>query len=296
MTSDAVRALRGEVRTARKSLARLTAALQAFEHRAEQLRTLQAIEQNAAARIAQLERLLDLDAVAAHVRAAVGRAELRRDPVPHVLVAELLPHDVYAAVVDAMPAAPFFDEDAGHGTALRVPPRLAPTHTIITTSFLNEVVKSALSAALLDRFNDSLIAFTQEHFPALPPFSSWDVEVTISQARIVRRSPGSSGDDPRSGDRRWDLLTGIVNVARRGDGEDGGSRLASTIVPFRGNTALVFNAPADVHAYEPILPGEPPGTARYTYEFGIGPTRDGRRRLEKILRGRLPIDPARSIS
>ena len=296
MTPDAIRALRGEVRTARKGLARLRAALQAFERQADQLRTLQAIEGHVAARVAQLERVLNLDDVTAHARASVGRAELRRDPVAHMFIADLLPRDVYAAVVDAMPDAPFFDEEAGHGTALRVPPCLAPTHTIITTSFLNEVVKSALSAALLDRFNESLVAFTQEHFPALPPFHSWDVEVTISQARIVRRSSGSSGDNPRSGDRRWDLLTGIVNVARPGDGEDGGSRLASTIVPFRGNTALVFNAPADVHAYEPILPGAPPGTARYTYEFGIGPTREGRRRLEKILRGRLPIDPARSIS
>ena len=294
MTSDAVRALHGDVRTARKGLARLTAALQAFERQAEQLRTLQAVERNVAARIAQLERVLRLDDVSAHVRAALARAELRRDPVPHVLIAELLPEDVYAAVVDAMPAAPFFDEDAGHGTALRVPPRLAPTHTIITTAFLNEVVKSALSAALLDRFHDSLIAFTQEHFPALPPFPSWNVEVTISQARIVRRSPG---DDPEPGDRHWDLLTGVVNVARPGDGEDGGSRLASTIVPFRGNTALVFNAPAGAHAYEPILPAAPPGTARYTYEFGIGPAREGRRRLEKMSRrGRLRIDPARSIS
>lgn len=293
MTPDAIRALHGDVQTARKGLARLGAALQSFERQAEQLRTLQAIERDVAARIAQLERVLNLDGVTAHVLAAAGRAELRRAPVAHMLIADLLPHDVYAAVVDAMPAAPFFDQDAGHGTALRVPPRLAPTHTIITTAFLNEVVKSALSAALLDRFSDSLIAFTQEHFPELPPFPSWNVEVTISQARIVRRSPG---DDPEPEDRHWDLLTGVVHVARPGDGEDGGSRLASTIVPFRGNTALVFNAPAGVHAYEPILPAEAPGPARYTYEFGIGPTREGRRRLEKIRRGRLPIDAARSIS
>lgn len=284
MTSlkESLAGLRREFHVVRKELSRLTSAVQKLERETDQIGALRVAERDVDARIGALERILNVERVSAHVHAAVAQARLMQSPVPHMLVEGLLPPDVYGAVIDATPSRVFFDASVEHAGEFRVPLRLAPTHAIVTTMFLNEVVLRSLSPLLLQRFDEPLAAFTRARFPTLPRFGEWGVEVTLSQARIVLRSPGYTG--AVAVDRPWGFLTGVLYLARPHDTEQFGSCLHPTLIPFRGNAALIFLAPADAHRYEPIPQTAPAGTERYTYEFGIGPTREGRRRLAEMMK------------
>lgn len=262
-------------------LSKLVSRIHLLRQRTEQLSTLRDEEGHAAARIAVLERVLDFERVAAHVRSAVARTELVEEPVPHLVASTLLPPDVFQAVLEAIPARVFFEGDAVQGQEMRVPPRLAPTCAIVTWMFLNDIVLRTLSDIVVARFVEPLTAHTRERFPSLPPFRDWGVEITLSQARIVRRTPGYAGG--ASTVRPWDLLNGIVSLARERDTEEHGSRLDGMVFPFRANSALIHLGPAEAHAYASIPPDAPSDLERYTYEFGIGPTRDARRTLTAVM-------------
>ena len=282
--------VRRELGALREELSGLTAHLRTLQRQADQLAALHAEEPDAAAKVERLERVLTFEKVAAHFRDAVAQAPLIQDPVPHLWVSQLLPPDVYQAVIDAIPARAFFDDRAADANELRVPPRVAPTHSIVTWAFLTDVVLRALSSALVARFHEPLAAFTSARFPTLPPFGEWDVEVTLSQGRIVLRGPGYVGAPLP--DRPWDFLTTVVCLARPNDDEAFGSRLHGDVFPFRANSALTFLGPAQAHEYLSIPHGEARATDRYTYEFGVGPTREGRRTLTAMMKN----DPARAAS
>lgn len=264
-----------ETRAARAELSRLAAGMGALRRRLEQLAALKGDEGDTA--IARLERVLRFDDVVAHVRGAVNRAPLAGEPVPHLLVTDLLPLDAYRALIEAIPDEVFFDGRLEKGHELRVPPRLAPMSSIVAWRFLDEVAR-ILSGLLLARLGEPLAAYTRARFPSVSPFRDWQVEITLTEGRLVRRAPGFSG---RHGDdgRQWDLVTGVLHLARDVDAAEYGSRLQGMLVPFRPNAVLAFVGPADAHAYEPIPADAPAAVERHTYEFGVGPTREGRRAL-----------------
>jgi hypothetical protein len=101
--------------------------------------------------------------------------------------------------------------------------------------------------------------------------------MTLSEARLVRRVPGYEGGS--AADRPWDLVTSVLCLGRHQDTEEYGSRLQGGSIPFRSNSLLAWVGAADTHAYASIPPDAPEDTERYTYEFGIGPTKDVRRML-----------------
>lgn len=261
----------------------LASLLRQLQRRTEQLSTLHQAEQAAAIGIDKLERVLDFDRVASHVRTRVARAELAETPLPHLCIADVLPDDVYGALVAAIPAAVFFDGGVDHGAALRIPPRLAPSCSIVTWGFITEIVLQVLSPALVRRFQDPLAAFAKTRFPDLPPFGEWNVEITLSEGRIVRRLPGYAG--AAGPHREWDFLTTVLCLARQDDDERFGSRVGGLSFPCLANSALTFLGSGDAHEYAPIPPTAPAGTERHTYEFGTGPTREGRRALAPMRTG-----------
>jgi hypothetical protein len=267
--------VRDEVRLLRHEISTLAAEMAAVRRRAEQIAALR--DEETESRIERLERVLDYDRTTAHVRAAVSQSNLARDPVAHMYVPDLFPPDVYDALVEAIPPAAFFETDPLHAAELRMPPRLAPAHSIVTWAFLTEVVLEVLSPALVSAFAQPLGALTSTLYPALPPLSELDVEVTLSHGRLVRRTRGYQATP--SPDREWDFLTAVVCLARPGDGAEFGSRLDGRTFPFNGNSALVFLQPAHAHTYESIPDTVRDHVQRHTYEFGVGPTQAGRRAL-----------------
>ncbi len=270
--------MRDELGVLRTELSNLSARVRTLRRRTEQLSALRAETPQWEARIAALEGLLDFDRVSAHARGAAERARLAASPVPHLVIAELFPRDVYRTLLDAIPMPVFFDGRATEGQQLGVPPRLAPAHAVVTWMFVNDVVRQSLSELLVARLAAPLTAYAHERFPSLPPLAEWAGEMTLIDGRIVRRTPGYAGPAPV--DRPWELLTGVLDLVRDHDGEEYGSRLAGVSIPFRPNTALVCVGPPDRRSYAPIPPDAPAGVERHTYEFGIGPARSARRRLD----------------
>ncbi len=90
-----------------------------------------------------------------------------------------------------------------------------------------------------------------------------------------------AGKSPPQPERPWDLLTCVLTLARPHDSEEFGSQLGTRAVPFLPNSALVFLGAS--HGYVPIPESAPVDTERYTYEFGIGPTKEGRRTLAAMM-------------
>ena len=276
-----VGALRSEAGAVRSELSTLASRLETLRRRMEQLSALRDEERDVAARVAELERVLDFTRVAAHVRSAARESPLVAEPVPHLIVSNLLPADAYRAVMHAIPASVLLDGRAERGQEVRVPPRLAPTTAIITWTFLNEVGR-VLSDVLVERLAEPLAAHARRRFPSLPPADGWGVEITLSEARIVRRIPGYQGGSPA--DRPWDLLTGVLYLGRHQDTAEYGSRLHGAAIPFRANSLLACAGAADIHAYASIPRDAPADTERYSYEFGIGPTKDARRTLTALMK------------
>ena len=257
-------------------LSTFASSLETLRRRMEQLAAVREDEPQLAAGIARLDRVLDVSRVAAHVRSAVDGASLVVDPVPHLVAPELLPAEVYHAVLEAIPAPVLFDGRVERGQELRVPPRLAPVTAIVTWTFVKEIGR-VMSDLLVARLAEPLAAYTRGRFPSLPPPGEWGVEMALSEARIVRRVPGYQSGS--SADRPWDLVTGVLCLGRPQDTVEFGSRLRGRSIPFRANVLFACVGAADTHAYASVPPDAPAGTERYTYEFGIGPTKDARRTL-----------------
>jgi hypothetical protein len=145
---------------------------------------------------------------------------------------------------------------------------------------MTEIVLRSLGPALAERFSKPLAARAATAFPGLPPFDEWNVEITLSEGRLVRRVRGYAGAPAPH--REWDLLTAVLCLARRGDDERFGSRVYGEPFPFRANCAVAFVGPSEALEYASIPPETSGMTERYTYEFGIGPSREGRRRLARL--------------
>ena len=281
---DGLVELQRELDTAGEAVARLAEDVDRLRRRVGRLAVLRTGAPDEAAQLRALESVLDFERVVRHVEGACAAAEQPAGPVPHVVVSNLFPADVHAAIVEAIPEPVFFEAVADGAYELGIPPRLAPFHVMVTWEFVKTVVLRALSPALIVRLHQPLAAFAQTRFPALPPFDDWNVEVTLSRGRLVRRAAGYTG--VANEDRPWDLLTTVVCVGGSQEDRSYGSVLDGRSVPFRSNGALAFVGPAALHEYASIPLAAPQQASRHTYEFGIGPTRDGRRVLNAMMESR----------
>ncbi len=283
------RSLRHDLRSSREALADLTTELRKVQLQIEQLFALRRDELDTPARMDRLEHILDTDRMGAHMREAVARTELVEDPVPHAIISDLLPSDVYDAAIHAIPSPIFFEGGGACGQELRVPPRIAPTYSIATWSFLADMVSEVLGPALVARFQGPLDRHVRALCPSLVTSRDAGIALTVESGRIVLRRPGHIA--PRGRPRPWHFLTVIAYLATPDDGEDYGSRLhrespdadsksrVAKEIPFRANSALIVLDTLGAHEYAPIPPTAPHTAARYTYECRIVPDTETRRLL-----------------
>lgn len=256
----ALRAFRREVHALGKDVARAHRELRETEHQVEQLLVLWREDQHAAEQLERLAPVMRVEAAERHAREAIARAVRVDLPVPHVVVAPLLPAAIYEGLLEAIPPSVFFTWRRSGYRELRVPPDLAPLHTVATWRFFARLVKHAIAPALLDAFANRLSGRPEPRKGLA--------------GRLVRREVGCEDRGPAQ--TRRPVLRMVLALAREGGEDEYGSRLTSTaadsgvVVPFRANTALAFvNGPA-VHAYASFPVGAPGGDVRYCYELEIG--------------------------
>jgi len=275
--AGSIRTLREEIRTARSAVASLAADLRAVQAQTEQLAMLREDDVVVAARLELLEQVLVPERVAAHCRSAIRQAAIVNTPVPHAVIADVLPPDTYAALVGALPSPAFFEGRDDTRRQVEVPPKLAETHAAVAWRFVADLVAAAIAPALVERFEIPLLRHVQRFVPGA---TSWPVAghgVAPSLGRLLRRERGAAMQPRRERPRHF--LTSVLFLARPGDTADYGSVLRpggadaaiGLTVPFRGNTMLTAVDVTGAHDYEPIPGNAPLDLARYTYEFPIGP-------------------------
>jgi hypothetical protein len=260
----------GRAMTALRSrVDRVAAQLEIVHRQIEQLAAIRREDADAAHRLDALERVLDADRAAAHIGAAVARAERVDGPVPYLIIAEVLPDDVYTAAIEAIPPPIFFDQSRMEWEAVRLPPSLAPTYSVIAWKFLLEVVERVLAPALVVRFQ---------------PWLDSECALRLVSARLVRRPPGSTRAQERAGGGIH--VTTVLPLARPDDDDRDASDTGTTrAIPFRSNTAIAF-LDSGAHAFT-STPAIAAGTVtRCWWECHFGPRRSRGRRSPAA------IDPA----
>lgn len=130
-----------------------------LEIRTEQLMALERANWQQREQIERLPKLLNAERIGRHVRAVIERAVIVDDPLPHCVVEEWLPREVYDLLIDAIPPLVFFADRPAHKQQLAVPPPVAPEYArqiwdCIARVVVDGVVGPTLSAAFdahLDR-------------------------------------------------------------------------------------------------------------------------------------------------
>jgi hypothetical protein len=187
-----------------KSVAAAQHALRRTQRDAERALLLASSSGAAARRLDALEDVLVSAQVSRQLVDAIGAADERTRPVPHLVVRELFPPDVYGALVDAVPPSSFFDEGPGGELQLAVPPVVAPVDVVATWAFVSELTRQVMRRALVAAVDGRRAA------PTIPT----DVRRQRGPAvagRIVRRGSGyegSTGDAPR-----MDTIVVVVALA-----------------------------------------------------------------------------------
>ena len=268
----------------------LTTAVEELRIQTEQLMTIQRVDWEKRLELARLDKWLDAKRIDAHINAAFDAAPLELDPLPHVVVQSWLPDDVYARIIDAMPASVFFASNRDQHW--NVPFGVAPLYSRQVWAFVaNEIVGEMVHGALNRKFRRVICEYVRSFVPAL----SGDIDLTLhpSDGRIMLRHPGYSLMPHR--DPKWGFVTGIVYMARKGDNEAHGTQLyrvkddsaapTSRVyyvepgncelvkdVPFRANTMLAFLNSDGAHGASIPADAQPPTLERYIYQFRLGPT------------------------
>jgi hypothetical protein len=244
-----------------------------------------------------------------HLRRAVAAATLATDPGPHMVIADLLPADIYALLFDTMPPEEGFD------IADSVKANFDPDRTTIAPErsrqtwmwFQRDVIDGVLTPLLVARFQPHLATAYRDLFGPDLAEDAVRLPKHAFRGRLMLRRPGYRLKPHR--DMRIAALTGLIYFARPGDSADYGTdlyridhdRQATTMktfypescggraeharsVPFVGNAALVFmNAPGMAHGAS--IPRDATQATRYAYQFYIGPPKDDFGRLIR----RLPV-------
>jgi hypothetical protein len=145
-------AQRQQIRELAREVSNLTSRLQHLERGLDQLRALRTAEDDPHAR--SLLAALDPARATRHVRDAVAGAVRQDDPVPQLIVRDVWPPELIAAMLATMPAPAFFQSAPDGREILRLPPRLAPTPAMVVLAFAVDLVRDVLGPALAARFVD----------------------------------------------------------------------------------------------------------------------------------------------
>ena len=279
----------------------LTTAVETLRIQTDQLLTIQRVDWDRRLELARIDKWLDAGRIAAHITAAFDATPLELDPYPHIVVQNWLPDDVYARIVDAMPASIFFAH--GRDQHWTVPFGVAPLYSRQVWAFVaNEIVGDMLHTALNRKFQDAICRYVRSFVPSLPR----EIDLTLhpSDGRIMLRRPGYTLLPHR--DPKWGFVTGIVYLAREGDSEAHGTQIyrvkddaeapTSRVhypeparcelvrdVPFRANAMFAFLNSEGAHGASIPSDAQPPNLERYIYQFRLGPTSKVINRLIELM-------------
>jgi hypothetical protein len=243
-----------------------------------------------------LSAVCDTARVFEHVRQAVARSPLQRDPLPYMVIRDVFPPDFYDALVLGIPPYELFADRPRNKQQLKVPFVYGPAYSRAIWTFLVDVaLEGAFQPAIVEKFREPLAQWIAHEFPAVasnplgPPMT-----LHSTDGRILLRGRGYC--IPPHRDPKWGFITVLLYLPRAKESEQWGTQIyavdqdetANSIaphwidpercrlvvdVPFRRNTALVFLNSHGAHgAYIPE-DAEPADLQRYIYQYRIGPTR-----------------------
>ena len=300
---EALKPVRKDVRTLLSQVEELTTSLQQAQHLAAradriaaQVKLTAVLNREQCETAARVGERLDATRVAAHVRAAIQSAELRRDPYEHMVVEGLLPQDVYDLLIESIPPEPFFDDRDPIKRNLRFPMDLGPALSGVVWGFFDTAVTDMIRQAVLERFREPLRGYYDSLFGPESRDRAVAMPHTVNSGRLMLRRRGYHLDPHR--DPKHSMLTCLVYFARPGDDEAHGTQIFAVegdgdadykqtyypgqaghactlvkVVPFRPNSMLVFLNSRGAHGA--TIPADAPESLeRYSYQFYIGPEKE----------------------
>jgi hypothetical protein len=259
--------------------------------------------------VATLESRLDISRITAHVRAAIGDAQILLDPFPHVIVQNVFPDDLYELLLAAIPPPVFFPERDSVKQNYKPGRDVAPTLTKRAWRFVDEQLAGCM---LVPALNEKFAEYLKDHYtdvlgPALSD-EAGSLPHVHSGGRLMLRRPGyrlAPHLDPKRV-----FYTALIYLARPGDSpaygtqifrmdrpveatrsntyypeRDGITCTLVTCVPFLANSVFAFVNGGGAHGAE-IPKDAPASVERYAYQFYVGPTAEALSRLIE----RLPPD------
>ncbi len=239
--------------------------------------------------------VFDASLVATHVAQSIAAASLDTDPMPHIVIGDLLPPATYAALLDGIPPQEFFSNTDPKKQNFRLSPKnVAPEWTSAALGFLEgRLIPDVLVPALMQTFALHIQStYATSYGPELGPRVARLPHVA-SAGRLMLRRRGYHLD-PHLDPRRV-IVTCLIYFARPGDSEAFGTMffringdpvvdrrntfypeehgLRCTFVqaaPFRPNTAVAFLNAGGAHGAD-IPKTAPADTERYSYQFYVSP-------------------------
>jgi hypothetical protein len=287
-------------------VAELTKKLDSLLLRESQLRSIAMADAALEHALEDLPDICNEALIIAHVRDAVGRARLERDPLPYLIVSNVFPPKFYDALVRGIPPYELFADRPRNKQQLKVPLSYGPAYSRVVWSFLVEIaLERAFQPAIVEKFRQPLGEWIAREWPQLAsdPLGR-PMELHSTDGRILLRGPGYNIRPHR--DPKWGFITVLLYLPRPGESDRWGTQIyavdedapASTIsphwidaercrlavdVPFRRNTALVFLNSHGAHGASIPEDAQPADLQRYVYQFRIGPTKAAIEALVRIL-------------
>jgi hypothetical protein len=277
-----------------ESLTAATARQQKAERRATQFILAFQLNEKQRDLTARLPALLDEARVSDHVLRAIAGAHLLLDPFPHMVVEDVVPRDVYKMMLRAIPPAEFFGDKDFTKQNLRIPVDESPELTIRVWQFVDDIARTVVVPAVLERFREPL----RQHYDTIFGATFADRAAALAQSpsggRVMLRRPGYHLAPHR--DPKRAMLTCLMYLAAPGADESYGTQIFRVSgdqessytqtyypeqngarcelvksVPFRPNSMLVFLNGTGAHGAD-IPADAPTDLERYSYQFYVGPS------------------------
>lgn len=287
-------------------IAELTEQVERLLVRESQLRAVAAADAALHDACSELPAVCHEEVISAHVREAIARSPLITEPLPYMVVENVFPQAFYDVLIRAIPPYEMFADRPRNKQQLKVPLAYGPAYSRAVWKFLVGIaLEHAFQPAIVDKFRVPLAAWIAREWPELAPDPLGSpMKLHSTDGRILLRGRGYRIQPHR--DPKWGFLTVLLYLKRPGDSERWGTqiyavdddapadgiaphwidparcRLAAD-VPFRSNTALVFQNSCGAHGASIPDDAEPADLQRYIYQFRIGPTKTAIEALVNML-------------
>ena len=266
---------------------------ESLERTAEQLQLARRIDHEQREELARLPAHLDAAKLEQHVRSAIERAMLEKEPFPHVVIEDLFPSEFYSLLIEALPPRGFWDSGQVGRENWTMDMNVGPLLTESVWRFTNDTLAvEVLTPALVEKLRAVLEESCSAVFGPSAATEILDSGGRRSGGRLMLRRPGYCIQPHLDPSRS--LLTFLLYLGRAGDEEEHGTkqyRVAGDLpaihsgifyadesdfryecvkqIPYRPNTALVFLSQRGLHGAD-VPSDASPTLERYTYQFYVG--------------------------